>query len=234
MTICKTWYTNYMLHEIEKIKTSPDRDTQRAAYTALCERIWNDFRWIFLFSAEWSLDFRNQSYEDVSFIEPKIGHWDYIDTGFLAEPANYTETHDIKKINELKGLWFINPEYLKKAWDGFWMQWWENSSSMEYLKWVIKRTRTIRFQKWHIGLDKPENIAYDGYDIGYAESSQCDPRVTCKELIKLVKAGWYIIMRQSYYDWKVISSPLRDVEWVMVTSVATSIPECGFDLFQKI
>ena len=214
------------------IQNSPSREAQRNKFTELCEFLWPDFRWIFLFSGEGTLEFRNPSLEDIDYIEPKIWHWDYADCGFSKISSIITES-DRDKIRELQESGFINPENLPKNWDGFWIHWWWGNTNMDYLKRVIKRSRTIRFIHWWIWSKRPEAISSDFYDIGYAESSQCDPEITCWELVSLVKLWWYIIIRNSCYSWSSISAPLTTKYKNMVTQLVVNPFDCWFHLFQR-
>lgn len=58
-----------------------------------------------------------------------------------------------------------------------------------YWERITKRSLSIRLIHWWVGTKKPNIIDNSTYDISYAESSQCEPHITCNELIQLVKIG---------------------------------------------
>lgn len=214
------------------VNNNQDRPDQRRLYTKICQiLLWEDFKWIFLFSAEWTLDFRNTSH-DGGTLESKLWHWDYVDCWFL-KPDDQVPTWNNDEIQYLKSLWYINPEAIPKEWDGFWIHWYHGDHNKQYLERAISRSKSIRFFHWWIGSKKPPEIHYDDYDVWYAESSQGEPSITCDELVKLIKLWGYIIIRNSCYGNAAIDHPLRTTYSSQVKLLLESPPN-GFHLLQKI
>ena len=205
---------------------------ERQFYKNLCQTLWEDFKGAFLFSGTGSLYFKNLSIGNKDASELKIGHWDYMDCAFLVQ-APITNSEKIKPeyLERLKSYWIKNPEMVRKNWAPF-IRGINSDEHVRYLEYVAKRSKSIRFIKWWVGTEKPECVDYGSYDLSYAESSQWETRITCNELISLVKIWGRIIIGTWCYSGSPYIEPLIEEYSDKVRALIIN-PEGRFHMFER-